>query len=123
MMVDLRTRIEEWLAVLASDAEVQLRAVQGLPEELRLAWEDCYSMVDDRNGAANLDALAQFSAAERAELDAFNAYLWSLPPEPDPMWDSAALNDEPWPQVRARASLLLARLSIPAEGRPDDERA
>jgi hypothetical protein len=111
MTVAFRANILEWLTVLASDAEVQLRAVDGLPEELRLKWYSCFFAIDDREPDVNLEGLAQFSAAERAALNAFDDYIWSLPPEPDPMWHRDALNEQPWPQVRARAAELLNRLT------------
>lgn len=105
--MDFRAGILNWLAVLASDAEAQLNAVDGLPEELRLSWEGAFFTVDDRDPMANDAGLGQFSAAERAALNAFDDYLWSLPPEPDPMWHRDALNQDPWPEVRARTAELL----------------
>lgn len=110
MSTEFRSKIEGWLAILASDAEAQLTAVNGLPEELRLTWEALYFAIDDRDPASNQAGIAQFSAAERAALNEFNDYLWSLPPESHPMWDRTALPDEPWTQVRARSAKLLKRL-------------
>jgi hypothetical protein len=51
----------DWLSVLAADAEEQLSAVDGLPEELRLTWESCFFAVDERDPKANKDGLAQFT--------------------------------------------------------------
>jgi len=113
MTIDFRAFILEWLEVLASDAEAQLKAVDGLPEELRLQWQASFFAVDDRDPSANEEGLAQFSPAERAALNAFDDYIRSLPPEPNPMWHRDALGEEPWPQVRARAAQLLDRLKRP----------
>ena len=111
MTVTFRANILEWLTVLASDAETQLRAVDGLPEELRLQWHVSFFAVDDRDPRANEEGLAQFTAAERSALDEFDDFMWSLPPESHPMWHRDALNEEPWSRVRAKAADLLARLS------------
>ena len=110
MQVNFRANIVDWLSVLAADPDKQLRAVDGLPEELRLSWDGCFFAVDERNPMANEEGLAQFTPSERAALVEFDSYMWSLPPELDPMWHRDALNEEPWPQVRSKAAELLNQL-------------
>jgi hypothetical protein len=96
---------------LAAPASIQ-RSIDFPPEELRLGWEDAYAVLaGDR---PDLEAVASFDGAELAAMRRFNDWMWSLPPEPDPMWDRANLDAPPWPEVRARASALLALL----EGSP-----
>ena len=109
--IDFRASIIDWLSVLAADAEEQLVAVDGLPEELRLTWESCFFAVDERDPTADKEGLAQFTQGERRALVEFDNYMWSLPPEPDPMWHRGALHEEPWPQVRAKAAELLNGLT------------
>ena len=112
-VINFCANIIDWLSILAADTDEQLRAVDGLPEELRLTWEDFYSPVDERRPRANDEGVAQFTPSERAALVEFDDYLWSLPPEPDPMWHRDALDQEPWPQARAKAAELLNRLKPP----------
>lgn len=112
-VVNFRANIIDWLSVLAADVDEQLRAVGGLPEELRLSWESCFLAVDERNPNSNGEGLAQFTPSERAALVEFDSYMWSLPAEPDPMWHRDALDEEPWPQVRAKAAGVLNRLQRP----------
>lgn len=114
MSNDFRAQVEEWLAILASPAEVQLEAAQGLPEELRLEWEGRFAPVDERRPDSSAEGLAQFTPAERAALRRFDDFLWSLPPEPDPMWSAAALDGPPWAEVRGRAAAVLGRLGAGA---------
>jgi hypothetical protein len=112
--INFRDNIIDWLSVIAADADEQLKAVGGLPEELRLSWEASFFAVDERDPMANEEGLAQFTPSERAALVEFDCYMWSLPPEPDPMWHRDALNEQPWPEVRAKASALLNRLQTRA---------
>lgn len=102
--MDFRTGIATSLEQLAAPASVQ-RRIDFPPEEFRLEWEDSFFVLE--GAQANPDALANFAPAELAALRRFNDWLWSLPPEPDPMWDRDNLGASPWPEIRARATELL----------------
>ena len=95
---------------LAAPASVQ-RSIDFPPEEFRLGWGGGYFVLEGER--ANPEALASFDSAELAAMRSFNDWIWSLPPEPDPMWNRANLDAPPWPEVRARANALLALLGGP----------
>jgi hypothetical protein len=108
---EYRKNIITSLAQLAAASSAQ-RNIGFPPEQFRLDWEGSYSVVDE--AGANEVARGSFQEAELIELAKFDRYMWSLPPEPDPMWHRDNLDAEPWPEIRGRATELIELLrSVP----------
>ena len=105
-----RDRVISSLEDIAANADAQ-RASNFPPEELRLNWEDCYAPLSGI--FANPDYIAEFTPVELSSLARFNEFIWSLPPEPDAMWNRDNLDTPPWHHVRSLAEAEIKRLRIP----------